>query len=206
MEGNRAPFLFVGNRLCLDFINTEKISGGQRTSLIQDFADLAAWLLAAGVAREAEIDRLVVHWTVEDKEQFTRPALAFRSTLRGMAAQLVAGETVSDKAIAAINHWLAQRNGHPVLERTEAGYAATVRYAPGAGGMFAEIAESATELLVHADLRLVRKCENPQCILYFYDTSKNHGRRWCSMEGCGNRLKVAAHYQRIRQERTSGSG
>jgi predicted RNA-binding Zn ribbon-like protein len=33
-------------------------------------------------------------------------------------------------------------------------------------------------------------------VLFFYDTTKNHARRWCSMAFCGNRHKVAAHYRR----------
>ena len=65
------------------------------------------------------------------------------------------------------------------------------------------LAEEIVRLLVEKDLSLVRKCEGPSCVLYFYDTSKNHRRRWCSMELCGNRLKVAAHHRR--QKRGSGS-
>jgi predicted RNA-binding Zn ribbon-like protein len=60
------------------------------------------------------------------------------------------------------------------------------------------VAESAAGLLSSGNLALVRKCENPECILFFYDTTKNHGRRWCSMSACGNRAKVAAHYRRTR--------
>jgi predicted RNA-binding Zn ribbon-like protein len=29
--------------------------------------------------------------------------------------------------------------------------------------------------------------------MVFYDTTKNHQRRWCSMEICGNRHKAALH-------------
>ncbi|TMR94989.1 hypothetical protein EJK15_31085 [Nonomuraea basaltis] len=42
----------------------------------------------------------------------------------------------------------------------------------------------------------VRKCANPQCVLWFLDVSKNGSRRWCSMEGCGNRAKVGRFNQR----------
>jgi predicted RNA-binding Zn ribbon-like protein len=35
-------------------------------------------------------------------------------------------------------------------------------------------------------------------VLFFYDTTKNHARHWCSMTICGNRSKVAAHYRRLR--------
>jgi predicted RNA-binding Zn ribbon-like protein len=44
----------------------------------------------------------------------------------------------------------------------------------------------------------IRRCANPGCVLYFYDTSRNGTRRWCSMEGCGSRVKMARHYQRHR--------
>jgi predicted RNA-binding Zn ribbon-like protein len=37
----------------------------------------------------------------------------------------------------------------------------------------------------------VRRCEGVDCVLWFYDRTKAHRRRWCSMEGCGNRAKVA---------------
>jgi predicted RNA-binding Zn ribbon-like protein len=55
------------------------------------------------------------------------------------------------------------------------------------------------DLLCYADPSLVKKCENAACVLFFYDTTKNHSRRWCSMRVCGNRMKVAAHYQRLRK-------
>jgi len=35
------------------------------------------------------------------------------------------------------------------------------------------------------------------CGFLFLDTSKNHSRRWCSMEGCGNRAKARRHYQNL---------
>ncbi|HNJ42487.1 MAG TPA: CGNR zinc finger domain-containing protein [Acidobacteriota bacterium] len=37
-------------------------------------------------------------------------------------------------------------------------------------------------------------------MIYFYDTTKNHTWRWCSMSLCGNRAKAAAHYRRKRQD------
>lgn len=58
------------------------------------------------------------------------------------------------------------------------------------------IAQSASDLLCHGNLELVKRCANPSCRAFFYDTSKNHTRRWCSTTGCGNRMRVAAHYRR----------
>src|SRR5262249_578324 len=64
--------------------------------------------------------------------------------------------------------------------------------------VLALLAETAADFLAHADPGLVQKCANPACVLYFCDTSKNHTRRWCSMQVCGNRMKVAAHQRRAR--------
>jgi predicted RNA-binding Zn ribbon-like protein len=58
------------------------------------------------------------------------------------------------------------------------------------------IAESAAWLLEHGDPALVRRCGGPDCVLFFYDTSKNHSRRWCSMDACGGRAKAGAYYRR----------
>ena len=51
-------------------------------------------------------------------------------------------------------------------------------------------------LFAHVDRNRVRKCG--QCVLHFYDTSKKGTRRWCSMQLCGNRLKVVAYPARRR--------
>jgi len=62
--------------------------------------------------------------------------------------------------------------------------------------LFAPLVHSAAKLFAEADRNRVRKCG--QCVLHFYDTSKKGTRRWCSMQLCGNRLKVAAYAARQR--------
>jgi predicted RNA-binding Zn ribbon-like protein len=63
------------------------------------------------------------------------------------------------------------------------------------------VAGAASDLLCHADFSLVRKCENPAGLRYFYDVGKNHARRWCSMSVCGNRMKVALYHRRAQLRR-----
>jgi predicted RNA-binding Zn ribbon-like protein len=56
-----------------------------------------------------------------------------------------------------------------------------------------EIAQEMIDLLAGARGQLVRACRAPGCVLFFY---RHHPRReWCS-SGCGNRARVARHYQR----------
>ncbi len=55
------------------------------------------------------------------------------------------------------------------------------------------IAQAMAELICRIDFARVRNCEGPTCTMWFHDVSKNHTRRWCSMEICGNRAKAAAY-------------
>ena len=55
------------------------------------------------------------------------------------------------------------------------------------------------DLVCGKDFILVRNCEGLSCAMWFYDVSKGHARRWCSMAVCGNRAKAAAHRARARQ-------
>jgi predicted RNA-binding Zn ribbon-like protein len=49
---------------------------------------------------------------------------------------------------------------------------------------------SASDLMLSDDIHKVRACDNPECRWLFLDTSKNHTRRWCDMQVCGNRMKA----------------
>ena len=44
-------------------------------------------------------------------------------------------------------------------------------------------------LLVEEERKRIRKCEAPDCDVYYIDRSKGQRRQWCSMKGCGNREK-----------------
>jgi predicted RNA-binding Zn ribbon-like protein len=69
------------------------------------------------------------------------------------------------------------------------------------------VAEAVATLLAKGDFSLVRKCECPDCTLWFHDRTKSHHRRWCSMALCGNRMKVAAFRARQkggRERQTDG--
>jgi predicted RNA-binding Zn ribbon-like protein len=63
------------------------------------------------------------------------------------------------------------------------------------------VALSAASLLTSPDLARVRECAGRPdgCGWLFIDTGRGSGRRWCSMELCGNRSKARRHYRRASQ-------
>ena len=197
----QVPFLFVANQACLDFINTDLVLNGRPTDLITSFKDLLLWLLKA--------DRL----TVEDAKHVERQgspqgadvlqqAKAFRATLREMVEHVAARKPVPQAAVDAINHLLRHRAGFPQVIRRSGTFERTFRSGlKDSNHVLGLLAEDASDLLCACDLSLIKKCQNPACVLYFYDTTKNHARHWCSMSLCGNRSKVAAHYHRHRKRK-----
>ncbi len=42
----------------------------------------------------------------------------------------------------------------------------------------------------------LRACANGECRLFLVDRSRGGTGRWCSMSGCGNRMKARRHYGR----------
>ena len=190
----------IGTHRCLDFVNTEIVEQGRRVELLGDFADLVGWLEETGVLGKTHAKRLLREWGQTSKgARALSEARAFRQLLREMVEGLVEGEQPSARVLHKINVLLRCRTGEPSLVRTRGGVERRLSFAPCEPiHLLVPVADSASELLCHGHLTLIRKCRNPRCILYFYDTTKNHTRRWCSMSVCGNRMKVAAHHQRRR--------
>jgi predicted RNA-binding Zn ribbon-like protein len=66
-----------------------------------------------------------------------------------------------------------------------------------------KLAQAASELLVSSDAELVKDCGDPTCRWLFLDVSKNHTRRWCDMQTCGNRMKARRHQARYQGSEAS---
>jgi predicted RNA-binding Zn ribbon-like protein len=200
-EPRKMPFLFLGNHACLDFINTHPVVDGQAVELLGSFADLLAWLRQAHLLLDEEGGKkLERQWVGAPKAQrILEQARTFRSTLREMVERIAAGRPVPQGAVEAINELLRYRLGHPQLMRGKEKFSCDFRMeSEDADQLLGLLAEAASDLLCTCELSLIKKCQNPDCVLLFYDTSKNNARHWCSMSLCGNRSKVAAHYHRHR--------
>jgi predicted RNA-binding Zn ribbon-like protein len=194
------PFLFVGNHPCLDFINTQIVLEGQPVDLLASFSDLIRWLVQAQLLAEnpQQIER---QWGGEAKgKQLLDQARAFRAMLREMVKGIASGKRVPQEAVEVINAQLQSRVGYPQVISHKGRFERVFRAASqDHRPLIGLLAETASDLLCTCDLALIKKCQNPACILFFYDTTKNHARHWCSMSLCGNRSKVAAHYRRHRR-------
>ncbi|MCW3099466.1 MAG: hypothetical protein JWL77_5084 [Chthonomonadaceae bacterium] len=196
-----SAFVFVGNNMALDFVNTEVVKRGRIVNLLQTFEDLVSWLRQAGAIDETAEAEALRQWSgTPEGTRTLQYALHLRGVLRAMAQQITENLQVPADALEAINTTLRRRRGYTQVVPGDEGYRRLFHLeVEEPEDLLVPVAEAAGDLICHGDLSLIRKCENPKCVLYFADTSKNRARRWCSMSVCGNRAKAAAHYRRRRE-------
>jgi predicted RNA-binding Zn ribbon-like protein len=196
-------FTFVGHYRCLDFVNTALVAAQGGSDPIQDFNGLVSWLHEAGLIDAAERSAALAKWGKgREAQQTYGAALLFRLRMAEIARKLAARKQVSKSGLDAINEELGSLAARAKLTRRRSGFVERLETDfTEPRQLIVPLAQSAADLLCHGDLSLVKRCANLPCSLYFYDTSKNHTRRWCSMERCGSRMKMAAYYQRKRLRR-----
>jgi predicted RNA-binding Zn ribbon-like protein len=191
-------FLFVGNQLALDFVNTRPVQNGEPMELFSDFTALLRWFLAASLLNSREVANLQQQWGQSIRARHVLEAMrALRERLRKEILSWEAGSAVHHSTVDELNRLMAE---HPMRTRLkEKGHSPSTElwFEPHQPeDLFAPLAHSAAMLFANVDRNRVRKCD--QCVLHFHDTSKKGTRRWCSMQLCGNRLKVAAYAARQR--------
>lgn len=184
-------FQFLANAPWLDFVDTELGETATRIDLIGDFDDLLRWAAEAGLLKPAEraaLERL----PAAGKAAALKTALQLRSDLRRAAERLVGGGAPSAGLVEQVNRLMQQHPGAQRLTNRQGNWRLERQAAAATAGLVAaRIAEDFAGFMATANPALLRGCAGAGCSIYFYDISKNHKRRWCSMESCGNRTKAA---------------
>jgi predicted RNA-binding Zn ribbon-like protein len=188
----KPPSLIAG-RLALDFANTA-CAGGDLF-----WEEFVSFLVDAHVVTEERASRLRPLLAAEPQsiDAVVLKSLRFRESLRAIFAAMAAKKSFPRNWVEPINDILRITEGHDEL--TQEREAWRLEFMAREGGLewlLAAMARSAAELIVEGPEAPIRRCANPACRLFFYDDSRTHRRRWCSMSSCGNRHKVAVFLRR----------
>jgi predicted RNA-binding Zn ribbon-like protein len=198
---DRAEFRFVAGHASLDFLNTRPVVRRQPVELLSTLEDLVRWLGRAGAMDSRAAADATKRWGEgPEGTRIAERARGFRETLRSTVDGIVKGRGVPTEGLAAINFILAENDGGLRLERQGGGFRTRFISRPTQPiALLGHVAEAAADLLANRDLHLIRRCGNPDCVLYFYDATRNHKRQWCAMSSCGNLMKVRAFRRRHRR-------
>jgi predicted RNA-binding Zn ribbon-like protein len=177
----------VGDHLALDLLNTEVRNQGHTVDYWATGRDVHRWLVRHGVAPAQASKETPPDLLVRGRE--------LRAAVREAVAARKVGAPIT---VDILNTYLQTYLTAPLLQRDKAGLVTLTRVPRGdaASSLLGPVAEAAAQLLVEGDFALVRQCEHTDCILWFYDRTKSHKRRWCSMAQCGNRHKATRFRKR----------
>jgi predicted RNA-binding Zn ribbon-like protein len=191
-------FLFVGNQLALDFLNTRPVQNGEAVELLPDFKSLLRWFQAAELRTAREVENFHQEWGESDRARRTLEAIRkLREKLRKQVLAWERGAAVHRSTVEELNRLMVDHPMRTRLQATRNALSKELWFEPQQPeDLLAPLAHSAATLFAEAPHDRVRKCAH--CVLHFHDTSKKGNRRWCSMRLCGNRLKVAAYTVRQR--------
>ncbi len=184
-------FSFHRGSLALDFVGTV----GARASVapeerLPDVDALAVWLAEADLMHDAEP-------TGADLSA----ARKLREAVFQLGTAIVNMRALSRLALATLNEAAeGVRSGAPILDASR-----RVRWVSDAPFRLAlgRVAYDAIRSFTTEPERLT-VCEQADCGALLLSRSRSDRRRWCSMEACGNRAKVAAY--RARQATRSARG
>lgn len=183
----RAPMPGPELHLLQEFVNTNDIEGEQDDLATPEL--LRAWLAARSeLGTDQRVDA-AAH----------RRAIAIREGLRELGGANN-GEPPDPDRLDALNE-VASRLPMVVTVGPDA-----VRLSPKVGGVdrfLAGLLASLARAMADGSWTRVKACRRDTCRWLFFDQSRNRSGTWCSMAGCGSRMKARAY--RARQREAAGA-
>jgi predicted RNA-binding Zn ribbon-like protein len=171
----------VGGNVALDLANTLEGPrvGEPDQDHLPDHEALVEWALLAGVITSRPATR-----PAELLEHVRR----LRAAIFDVFFAVATGSDLDPAALAELTAIHADALEGARLMRRAGG---SFDYGPD---LLLTPAQAAVDLLRHGPLDRVNVCA--ACRWLFLDASRNHSRRWCSMNECGGRLKMRRYRER----------
>jgi predicted RNA-binding Zn ribbon-like protein len=162
--------------LVRSLVNTRDVDLG--TDVLVDAADLRRWARAHGFDADGASDPDV------------HRVRALREALRAGLAANHEGAALPRDAAATIDG-CARWAGAGVTFADGPGWS-IVSASAGVREMLAGLLDIVAHSMSDGSWRRLKTCHNDSCQWAFYDGSRTHTAKWCSMRICGNRLKQSA--------------
>jgi predicted RNA-binding Zn ribbon-like protein len=203
-----------GGHLALDFVNTV---GGLRDEppspqdeLLASYEDLLVWCVRLGVISEADGRRLSSAAASDEKgaRGALRHARELRELIYATFRPIADGAEPPAELLDQLRDADRDALAHARLAPADDGagsHGRAMRWTWPPSADFSDplrpIAHAAVELLTNGPLEHVKICGN--CRWLFLDQSRNHSRRWCSMDECGTQMKQRRFVERRRRSRSA---
>ena len=196
-------FQLVAGHLALDFANTldYRYDPDRRIDLLPSYERFLVFTRQSKVITAAQMRRLLDGLSEFDSQRVLKEVIELREALYFLILSAVHGRSPGESHLRALNKFLSEvrsvdevawhqrrfvRSSRDVTERPD--------------GPLRQVIEAAVVLITSSDIYNVRECSEKTCRWFFLDRSRNHSRRWCDMQLCGNRSKAKRFYARTRND------
>jgi predicted RNA-binding Zn ribbon-like protein len=203
-----SPALFLAGDVALDFLNSVATPVDVAVDWLNDGEGLLSWLSEAQLVPPAVLRQVRSQFPAPELNGVAEQARYLRQWFRSFVRKHQGRPLTRDdfRKLERLNR---------LLERDEA----FSQIAPATGAddntlemrivrkwrspeaLLFPIAEALARFVCSEDFTHVKACEGPACTLFFLDQTRSRARRWCSMAICGNRVKQAAHRERVKADR-----
>jgi predicted RNA-binding Zn ribbon-like protein len=195
----------VTEDVCLDFANTNDWHASEHPiENLHNYAELVSWGKKSGILSSEAADELTRLETEQPgiAEDAYHIAIQVREAIFRIFSRRYGEQPVAEEDLAMLNSIVQKAMAYRTL--VPEGDNFTWKWAEDVDQknlVLWTVALSAANLLTSDKATRVRVCEDDRgCGALFIDMSKNHSRRWCSMESCGNRAKAHRHYSKVKGE------
>ena len=212
MENLPRPAVFIAGVLGLDVLNSLARPVDELVDWWANGNDFLAWMKQAELLTDDEIAVVKSNLSAKKLDQVAKEARELREWFRGFVKSHC-GKPLKTRALAQLGPLKKLLEMDEVFWSLEPDPEAASKRALGEltgsrlrlqarrrwrtpESLVAPIAEAIAKFVSSADFRYVKACPGQNCVLFFLDQTRRHGRRWCSMAVCGNRAKQEAHLTR----------
>ncbi len=181
-----SDFRFRSGRLCLNFVASVGDRAHTAFDRWRNESDFERWCLESGLL-SAKIS-ITPMQLVEARE--------LREAIYDTVQCGLHSRTPKKTTLGVLNKHAAHPSLIPYLSKI--GQPPTWNSATPFKAVLSMVARDAIDLLSGTQLHRIRECADEHCSILFIDSSRPGKRRWCAMNGCGNKKKKAAY--RMRQK------
>jgi predicted RNA-binding Zn ribbon-like protein len=195
--GDVGTMALVGGHVAVDFVNTlGGLPADPDDEYLHGYSDLVIWCRRVGLLSVAEEARLTAFASLADSVEARRVLASAHRLRAALDAVLRAGlvsepPRVEDLDVIGGAYADAIRHARLSLEGWNVRWTWPTSARPMFEAALWPVATSVLDLLDRAPLGHLGQCSH--CRWLFLDTSRNHTRRWCSMNACGGTVKMRRH-------------
>ena len=194
-------FQLVAGHLALDFANTldYRYDPDRLIDLLPSYERFLAFCRQSGVITAAQMRKLLGGLSEFESQRVLKEVIEFREALYFLTLSAVQGRRPDESHLRVLNRILSEARALDEVVWHKRRFVRSFRdVTERPDGPLRQVVHAAVVLITSSDIDNVRECSEKTCRWLFLDRSRNHSRRWCDMQLCGNRSKAKRFYARTR--------